>query len=280
VLSLLLLTLAIGLTPLMVGLVRLRYSAIGAHLAPSVASVLQCVLAFNLTFFWQELWLVLPKALTPGLHPILFHNNHTWSGDNRLVELLQGTGAVATLVSGLVFYGMLVAAGGASLTARLFLFWMAFQGIYQSLTQLAIGALIPGNDVGRALTFLGLTPLHKGLCLVIAVVLMALAGRSLAGRFPERRAQPVGRIGSMLFSGIVSLPLIAAFRVPRSAIEVVLVPLIINLIGTGWLILGETLVKARVQQPQNERALVLVPAVACCVTLLIFQLILRPGIRF
>jgi hypothetical protein len=44
----------------------------------AITSALLYALAFNLTFFIQELFLVLPKALTPGLRPILFHNNHRW----------------------------------------------------------------------------------------------------------------------------------------------------------------------------------------------------------
>jgi hypothetical protein len=45
----------------------------------NMASLLLCALAFNLTFFWQELWLVIPKALTPGPHPVLYHNDHGWT---------------------------------------------------------------------------------------------------------------------------------------------------------------------------------------------------------
>ncbi len=43
-------------------------------------SALLCAFAFNLIFFIQELFLVVPKALTPGLRPTLFHNNHHWTG--------------------------------------------------------------------------------------------------------------------------------------------------------------------------------------------------------
>lgn len=38
----------------------------------TVASALLYTLAFNSIFFTQELFLVLPKALTPGLRPTLF----------------------------------------------------------------------------------------------------------------------------------------------------------------------------------------------------------------
>ena len=100
--TLLLLLSAIGLVPLALGMAFLGSPASGARpLRLPTGSILLCALAFNLTFLWQELWLVIPKALTPGLHPILYHNNHNWTGDSPRVDLLQGTGALATLVSGL-----------------------------------------------------------------------------------------------------------------------------------------------------------------------------------
>src|ERR1700733_13788686 len=62
--------------------------------ALAITSALLYALAFNLIFFIQELFLVLPKAFTPGLRPTLFHNNHRWEGDNSLASLFQGTGAL------------------------------------------------------------------------------------------------------------------------------------------------------------------------------------------
>jgi hypothetical protein len=78
-----------------------RVSATGAADNPAldsklaVNSALLYALAFSLIFFIQELFLVVPKALTPGLRPTLFHNNHQWDGDNPLAALFQGTGALA-----------------------------------------------------------------------------------------------------------------------------------------------------------------------------------------
>src|SRR5690242_20981924 len=68
----------------------------------SLASMLLYVLAFNLTFFIQEFFLALPKALTPGLSVTLYHNNQIWQGTSPLVALFQGTGALATCISALV----------------------------------------------------------------------------------------------------------------------------------------------------------------------------------
>jgi hypothetical protein len=83
--------LLLGLT----GLIRARRAPADAVPEPAmpwnwkltINSALLYALAFNLTFFIQELFLVLPKALTPGLRPTLFHNNHSWEGENPLANL-------------------------------------------------------------------------------------------------------------------------------------------------------------------------------------------------
>src|SRR6202020_3195568 len=95
----------------------------------AITSALLYALAFNLVFFIQELFLVLPKALTPGLRPTLFHNNHRWEGENPLVGLLQGTGALAILITGLICAFLLKRRVGRSSAARLFLVWMIFNGL-------------------------------------------------------------------------------------------------------------------------------------------------------
>src|SRR3569833_2746466 len=104
-----------------------------------VISALICTLAYNLTFFVQELMLTLPKAFLPGVHVWLTHNNHHYEGNHPLLPLLQGTGGLADLVSGLIFAALLSGAGGRSMTARLFLFWMAFFGFFVGLCLLVFG---------------------------------------------------------------------------------------------------------------------------------------------
>src|ERR1044072_2395392 len=95
-----------------------------------IGSALLYTLAFNLTFFIQELFLVVPKALTPGLRPTLFHNNHTWEGQHPLASLFQGTCALATIVSGTICLLLLRGDRVRSTTLRLFLVWMAFHGLF------------------------------------------------------------------------------------------------------------------------------------------------------
>jgi hypothetical protein len=278
---LVLLVLATGLAPLVAGMVLLKPASPGARLSLSPASVLLCALAFNLTFFWQELWLVIPKALTPGLHAILYHNNHDWIGEAPVAELLQGTGALATLASGLAFCGGLAVARRASATWRLFFFWMAFQGLYQSLTQLSIGTLLPGNDVGRALGYLGIGMAGKMALLALAVAAMAFAGGWLAGTAAQAPGAGTRHFGyAMLLTALLSIALIIPFRVPRNIVEVAAIPLIINLVGAGWLILGAAFVRPSVARQDPGKPAVAGPVLALGATLLLFQLVLRPGIAF
>lgn len=277
--ALAILTLVIGALPLGGGLILLWREGRAGRWMPSLASLLTCALAFNLTFIWQEFWLVLPKALTPGLHPVLFHNDHGWTGANPVAELLQGCGALATLASGLVF-ARLLAWGRETPAWRLFCFWMAFQGLYQALTQLAIGCVLPGNDMGRALRYLALGGVAKAVLLALAVAAMAFAGRWLGARIPaatgtQRTASPGPALAAAFLSVIVCIP----FRVPRSPVEVLLVPFVIAMIGAGWLALGTALGKDT-PQADSGRAGWLAPLVALSITLFVFQVVLRPGIRF
>jgi hypothetical protein len=118
---------------------------------------------------------------------------------------------------------------------------MAFQGLYQSLTQLAIGTLLSGNDVGRALGYLGVGAAGHILLLVLAVAAMALAGAWLARRTPQAGTRNSGY--GLLLTALLSVIVVIPFRLPRNLIEVALIPLIVNLVGIGWLILGTALVR-------------------------------------
>jgi hypothetical protein len=279
------LTVAIGAAPLALGVWLSRPRPAGARFSAPVGAILYCALAFNLTFFWQELWLVIPKALTPGLHPVLFHNNHTWTGDSRWVDLLQGTGAVATLVSGLAFAAALRLVRLRSPTWRSFAFWMAFQGLYQSLSQVALGTLLPGNDMGRALAFLGLNEAAKLTLLALAVLAMALAGGWLARAYPANRGTsdaPGGRAFaySMFATTMLSILVLVPFREPRDLVEVAVVPLVVHLTGTGWVVLGSARIRATRPASEGPEPSLLVAVLGLAATLALFQLILRPGIAF
>lgn len=127
----------------------------------TITSALLYALAFNLIFFIQELFLVIPKALTPGLRPILYHNNHNRTGENPPASLFQGTGALAIFATG-VICALLLKFRPARSARRLFLIWLAYNGFLQSLPQVVIGSVEPENDVGRAMTLVGIAWVQVG----------------------------------------------------------------------------------------------------------------------
>jgi hypothetical protein len=280
-LILLSLVFAAGMAPLAAAIARLKPGRAGSASWPPPGSVLLATLAFNLTFFWQELWLAIPKALTPGLWPVLYHNDHDWAGSSPTAELLQGTGAVATMVSGLAFTAILASGRKLSSPWRLFAFWMAVQGLFQSLSQFAIGAVVPGNDVGRALAYLRFGFLAHAVVLVVALAAMSLAGRALASLGPAGLGRAAGtrRAASALGATAVALVLLSVpFRVPRDPVEVIVIPALVNLIGTAWLLLGMTLVTHNWSEAEADPPAVFVPAAMLIALLIFFQAYLRPGI--
>lgn len=252
---------------------------------PIVHSMLAYVLAFNLTFFIQELFLVLPKAMVPGLTATLYHNNHDWKGTAPIAELFQGTGALAILATGLIFSFI------ATRRARpsFFVLWMAFNGLFQSLPQFVVGAIAPGNDVGRAYDYLAIGPAFEALFALVALAAMPVTGiwlgrQFLAAAWDHRQLGSFCcRFGFLLrvagLPALAALPIIILFRVPRELIEVLAPPVLVPLFGYGWLQLAAfspASAKARGVRPETVTPL----ALAAIALLAIFQLILRPGITF
>jgi hypothetical protein len=255
----------------------------------AASSVLFCTLAFNITFFVQELFLVIPKALIPGLHPTLFHNNHGWTGTNPLADLLQGTGALADLACGLLFALLLAKAVNRSTSSRLFLFWMTYQGFYLALPQFVIGAFVPANDVGMAMRYLDLSAVAKQTLALFAFLVMIAIGLWLSRQFVRLMGTDVetaswpARTGfvfrSATLPALVAVALLVPFREPRDLIEVVLLPLIVMICGMLWVQPGAWFANPSNREARAKPSLA-VPFICLVMVLALFQLVLRPGIRF
>jgi hypothetical protein len=254
------------------------------------ASALIYTLAFNLTFFIQELFLVLPKAFTPGLRPTLFHNNHRWDGDSPLAALFQGTGALATFITASVCAMLLRRGWGRTSTSRLFLIWLAYNGFFQSLPQVIIGAFIPANDVGMAMEYCGLSATAKMTAAIVAITAIPLLAVGLTRPLLSLAEDPV-EIGSAgaragfifriaTFPAVVAVALIIPFRVPRNWIEVALVPVVVTCIGIIWMQAAAGLIRNASASGDSRNMSVARLAAAVAVLLLMFQLVLRPGIHF
>ncbi len=252
---------------------------------PIVHSALAYVLAFNLTFFIQELFLVLPKALVPGLEPTLFHNNHDWTGEAAIAELFQGTGALAILASGLLFSWIVA----RQARPGLFELWMAFNGLFQALPQFIVGAIVPENDMGRAYDYLEIGPVGETVLALVALAAIPVAGLWLGRRFLASAwegasvASARTRFGYLLrmagLATLAALPVIILYRAPRELIEVLSGPILVPLFGFGWMQLA-AFRSGHINghgEPPNQ---VLLLALAAAALLTFFQLVLRPGIGF
>jgi hypothetical protein len=256
----------------------------------AVHSTLLYTIAFNLVFFIQELFLVLPKAFTPGLKPTLYHNNHNWTGDHPLENLFQGTGVAAILLTGLACAWLMRRHVGATPTWRVFWIWMAYNGLFMGLPQLATNLLSPGSDVSRAMTYLDMGFAARTITAFAALAAMVIAGLWFTRPFlelAERDGQvaTAGRRSGFIFN-VVTLPaliailLIVPFRVPRETLEVLLPPIAVAFAGVGWIQASAWQVTdARAALPPGRRALV-GPFLVALALLAIFQIVLRPGVDF
>lgn len=279
-----------------VGLVQARRKPDAAPSPPAgwkltILSTLLYTLAFNLIFFIQELFLVLPKAFTPGLRPTLFHNNHVWEGDNPLAHLFQGTGALAIFIIGVVCALLLRRRQDGSTNLRLFLFWMAFAGLYMALLQVANASNAPRSDVGVAFAYLefGATAQTAAALAGLAAIpaaafwllrpLLDLADAMGAARSAGARSRFVFMVATL--PSLLALPLIALFRIPREWSEVLLFPALVTFIGIVWLQAAAWRVGGA--PPGGGKVAAgsfLWPAGSVLLLLLVFQLLLRPGIHF
>ena len=285
--------LLLGLT----GLLRAQTPSAAAAAAPApwdwrltIRSSLFYALAFNLVFLIQELFLVIPKALTPGLRPTLFHNNHRWEGDHPLAHLFQGTGALAILLTGLACAWLIRRGTGRTDDSRLFLLWMSYHGLSQSLPQIGVGAINPGNDVGMAMDYLEMGAAAKagaacaaimaivaaGLRMTRPVLALADDGRHVATM--SARSRFVFRAATL--PALLAIPAIVAFRVPREWIEVALPPIAVTIVGIGWIQANAWRVRDMEALQERTRDSLLKPFLLVAALLLLFQLVLRPGISF
>ncbi|MDR0181571.1 hypothetical protein [Lysobacter arvi] len=254
-----------------------------------IVSALLYTLAFNLTFFVQELFLVVPKALTPGLQPTLFHNNHTWTGDHPLARLFQGTGALATALVGLACLIAVRAGRPRAGTWRLFALWMAYCGLLMALPQVVIGALSTGSDVGMAMAYFDLSPGAKTAAALLALIAIAAVSLTLlrpalaladdAAAVATASARTRFILQTIVLPMFIGTLFVIPFRMPREALEVVLLPLIVGVPGALWMLSGAWRIRDARANGEPLRAIV-ATLLAAIALLLVFQFVLRPGVAF
>ncbi len=256
----------------------------------TLLSALLYTLAFNLVFFVQELFLVLPKAFTPGLQPTLFHNNHRWHGEHALASLFQGTGALATFLLGLACLLLLRRGAGRTAATRLFLIWLAYCGVFMALPQVAVGALSSGSDVGMAMDYFRLSAAAKNIAALLALAAIPLFAREFSRHLLGLASNPaelasVGARSRFIFHAAtlpawMAILLILPFRVPREWLEVIFLPVIVTTVGMFWIQSGAWRLRAVRAVGQPVAISLVYPLAAAIALLLVFQLLLRPGIPF
>ncbi|HET9484518.1 MAG TPA: hypothetical protein VFO79_11225 [Xanthomonadales bacterium] len=277
---------------LLAGLARMRgepRAATRAGAGAIAVSTILATLAFNVVFFVQELFLVLPKAFTPGLQPTLFHNNHTWRGSHPLEDLFQGTGASATLVLGLACLAVLSRVALRSTLARFLVFWLSFHGIFMALPQFVVGAFAPGSDVGRAMAYFALSSEAKRVVALLALAAIAAAssalGRRLLAQSPTAASDGMRAKMRFVFEhatlpALLSIAPIIAYRVPREWVEVVFLPVVVAFVGLGFMQAGAWRRLPASPLATHPLAWSWGPLVGAVALLLVFHGLLRRGIAF
>lgn len=79
---------------------------------------------------------------------------------------------------------------------------------------------------------------------------------------------------------LLALPLITLFRIPREWIEVLMVPVVVTVVGLAWVRAGAW--RSGVKGPgyPSATASLAWPLAGVLCLLLVFQIVLRPGLRF
>jgi hypothetical protein len=167
---------------------------------------------------------------------------------------------------------------------------MAYNGLLQSLLQVVVGSVEPENDVGMALDYLGFGAPAKSAAALAALIAIAAAAlwlrRPLLSLAENDEDIASGTSRTAFMSRVAMLPaltailLIIPFRVPRNWVEVAAVPLVVTMVGVVWIQAGAWAVAGVKARGRLGPKSVEYACSALFILLLIFQLVLRPGIRF
>lgn len=252
-----------------------------------INSAVLYALAFNIIFFIQELFLTLGKRWL-GLEATLYHNNHNWEGTHPMESLAQGYGAAAIFVTGLLCLIWANRTRESSHWSHAFMLWLAFQGLAQSIPQFITAMAAPDTDTGQAFTYLGIGQ-GLGMFISIAGIISMLYIGMLFSKYLLRLAPSINMVSTAsdrfaylfriaMLASLVGVILIIPFRIMpwNRALAPVMVTLISipMVFAHGW--------KAKVASTINSdvnKKLFIVPIVLLLILLLIFQLVLAPGIN-
>lgn len=254
-----------------------------------INSAVMYALAFNIIFFLQEVFLVLGKKIL-GLKAFLYHNNHEWIGEHPMTSLMQGSGALAIFLIGLISLVILLRIRNSKSIWKLFIFWMGFHGIVQSIPQVMIAYLDPGTDVGEALVdyFNLSTPVLIGLATTsfMAIILFNVwigkpllefisANANLSD--PKVKFKYLGFIA--LAAGIAGSILVVPFRIPP--VSQAITPFIVFFVSVPWTWSSAGINKTvRGTSNRVNDKIFWSPVLFLLLLLMFFQFVLAPGVAF
>lgn len=259
------------------------------HYNAMINSAVLYALAYNLIFFLQELFLVLGKK-SLGLESTLYHNNHTWAGEHQKALLMQGSGAMAIFLIGLICLAMFQFFRNSKSLWKLFFLWMAFHGLIQSIPQVMIAYLDPGTDVGEALVgflnlsepvliFLAVTSLMATIILSIwfSGPLLEFAATDAALDNPKVRFKYIRFVA--VAGAIIGSILVIPFRVLPMSHAISPFAVFVFSIPWTWAAAAKRIPVRRNSNKVNEK-IYWRPIVCLVLLLAFFRLVLAPGITF
>jgi len=254
-----------------------------------INSAVLYALAFNLIFFLQELFLVLGKKAL-GLQAFLYHNDHNWAGEHPMTLLMQGSGALAIFLIGLICLVIFHFLINSRSIWKLFVLWLAFHGLIQSLPQVTVAYLDPSTDVGEALV--GYLNVSQHLLIILAISsiiaiamvniwfsrqLLNFVSKDVDLNNPKAKFKYIRfiAVGAAMIGSILVVP----FRIPP--MDQAITPLIIFFVSIPWIWSSATVNKhvRPVSNKINEK-IHWSPMVFLVLLLIFFQFVLAPGVVF
>jgi len=254
-----------------------------------INSAVLYAIAFNLIFFIQELFLVLGKKAI-GLKSVLYHNNHTFEGEHPMVSLMQGSGALAIFLTGLICLAIFRSIPYSKSTWKLFVLWLAFHGLIQSIPQVLVAPIAPNTDVGEALvSYLGFSEtilITLSIISAVAQVLICiwfskpileflptdvdLDNPKVKIRYIQLIAVGAAFIGSVLIIPFRVLPMSQAIT-----------PFIVFIFSIPWVWSAAASSKTYGKNPNSINDKIhLTPIIGLVLLLLFFQMVLASGVEF
>lgn len=259
------------------------------HFKVLINSGVLYAIAFNLIFFLQELFLVLGKKAL-GLKAYLFHNNHSWDGVHEKTALMQGAGALAILVIGILGLIVFYMIRNSNSSLKLFFLWFSFQGLLQSVLQLIVVVFEPRSDVGQTLVSyylidLSVLELLSFAGMVSTVIISICFSRYLLAFAPPEinLDDSVAKLRFIRFiavgSALLGFVFIIPFRVPP--INQIISPILLIIISIPWIWSAASWVKPRhsFSNKLNDK-INAGPILTLIAMLLLFRFVLAPGIAF